>query len=150
SSGNGRALMNSSNASAFTSPTALRDQLWRYYPQILELVDDDLAADWLLALWELVPTPEKAARVRETTIARVLKKHRVRRFDAAHVISELRKPALTVAQGTIEAATTHIRVAIEQLRFIDRQITDAERQIDRLCEKLAEPVAGEDGVGQQL
>src|SRR5499427_1352162 len=39
----------------------MRDQLWRYYPQILELVDDDLAADWLLALWELVPTPEKAA-----------------------------------------------------------------------------------------
>ena len=60
----------------------MRDQLWRYYPQILELVDDDLAADWLLALWELVPTPEKAARVRETTIARVLKKHRVRRFDS--------------------------------------------------------------------
>jgi len=131
----------------------MRDQLWRYYPQILELVDDDLAADWLLALWELVPTPEKAARVRETTIARVLKKHRVRRFDAAHVLSELRKPALTVAQGTIEAATAHIRVAIEQLRFIDRRITDTERQIDRLCEKLAEPVAGEDGVsarGQQL
>jgi len=130
----------------------MRDQLWRYYPQMLELVDDDLGADWLLALWELVPTPEKAARVRETTIARLLKKHRVRRFDAAHVLSELRKPALTVAQGTIEAATAHIQVAIERLRFIDRQITDAEHQIDRLCEKLAEPVVGEDGVsarGQQ-
>jgi transposase len=123
----------------------MRDQLWRYYPQMLELADD-LGADWLLALWELVPTPEKAARVRETTIARVLKKHRVRRFDAAHVLGELRKPALTVAQGTIEAATAHIRVAAERLRFLNRQITDAERQIDRLCEKLAEPVVGEDGV----
>ena len=102
----------------------MRDQLWRYYPQILELVDDDLAADWLLALWELVPTPEKAARVRETTIARVLKKHRVRRFDAAHVLSELRKPALTVAQGTIEAATAHIRVAIEQLSDIAPHVVD--------------------------
>jgi hypothetical protein len=73
-------------------------------PQILELADD-LGAEWVLALWELVPTPEKAARARETTLARLPKKHRVRRFDAAHVLSELRKPALTVAQGTIEAAT---------------------------------------------
>jgi hypothetical protein len=123
----------------------MRDQPWRYYPQMLELADD-LGAHWMLALSELVPTHEKAARVRDTTIARLLKKHRVSRFDAAHVLSELRKPALAVAQGTIEAATAYIRVAIEQLRFIDRQITDAERQIDRLCENLNEPVAGEDGV----
>jgi transposase len=122
----------------------LRDQLWRYYPQMLELADD-IGANWFLDLWEAAPTPEKAARVRETTIARVLKNHRIRRFDAAHVLSELRKPALTVAQGTIEAATAHIRVAVEQLRLINRQLADAERQLNRLCEKLAEPVAGEDG-----
>jgi transposase len=28
----------------------LREQLWRYYPQMLELADD-LAADWFLDLW---------------------------------------------------------------------------------------------------
>ena len=32
----------------------LRDQLWRYYPQMLELADD-LGADWVLDLWEAVP-----------------------------------------------------------------------------------------------
>jgi Transposase len=83
----------------------LRDQLWRYYPQMLRLAED-LGADWLLDLWEVVPTPDKAVRVRETTVARVLKSHRIRRFDAAHVAC----PALTVARGTIEAATAHIRV----------------------------------------
>jgi transposase len=122
----------------------LRDQLWRYYPQMLELADD-LGASWFLDLWEAAPTPEKAARVRETTIARILKNHRIRRFDAAHVLSELRKPALIVAQGTIEAATAHIRVAVEQLRLINRQLAEAEQQLKRLCEKLAEPVAGEGG-----
>jgi Transposase len=98
----------------------LRDQLWRYYPQMLELADD-LADNWVLDLWQAAPTPEKAARVREATIARVLKQNCIRRFDAAHVLNELRKPALSVAQGTTEAATTaHIRVAVEQLRLINR------------------------------
>ena len=38
----------------------LRDQLWRYYPQMLEL--GDLDEDWMLDPWETAPTPEKAAR----------------------------------------------------------------------------------------
>jgi hypothetical protein len=82
----------------------LRHQLWRYYPQMLELADD-VGANWFLDLFEAVPTPEKAASVREKTIARILKNHRICRFDAAHVLSGLRKPALTVAPGTIDAAT---------------------------------------------
>ena len=41
----------------------LREQLWRYYPQMLELADD-LAADWFLDLWSQAPTPAKAARLR--------------------------------------------------------------------------------------
>ena len=66
----------------------LRDQLWRYYPQMLEL--GDLDEDWMLDLWEAAPTPEKASRASKAAIARVLKKHRIRRFDAAQVLSELR------------------------------------------------------------
>jgi transposase len=61
------------------------------------------------------------------------------------VLSELRKPALGVAQGTTEAATAHIRVTIERLRVVNRQLDDAELQLDRLCKKLAEPVARDDG-----
>ena len=70
-----------------------REQLWRYFPAILEL-EADLGAEWLLELWETVPAPNKAARVRETTIARLLKRHRVRRFDAAQVLSILRAPPI--------------------------------------------------------
>ena len=36
----------------------VREQLWRYYPQALEL-GDDLAADWFLDLWGLAPTPPR-------------------------------------------------------------------------------------------
>lgn len=122
----------------------LRHQLWRYYPQMLQLADD-VGANWFLDLFEAVPTPEKAASAREKTIARILKNHRIRRFDAAHVLSELRKPALTVAPGTIDAATARIRGLIERVRIINSQLSDAQRQLDRFCERLAEPVADEDG-----
>src|SRR5262249_61122308 len=69
----------------------LMHQLWLYYPQMLEL-PDDIGANWFLDLVEAVPTPEKAARVRETSIARILKNHRIPRFDATHVLHDLRKP----------------------------------------------------------
>src|SRR5215831_12483876 len=82
----------------------LKHQLWRYYPQIYELAND-VGAGWFLDLLEALPTPEKAAQTREKTVARILKQYRIRRFDAAHVLGELRKPALTVAPGTVEAAT---------------------------------------------
>jgi transposase len=111
---------------------------------MLELADD-VGANWFLDLFEVVPTPEKAGNVREKTIARILKNHRIRRFDAAHVMSLLRKPALSVAPGTVEAATAHIRSLIGRIRLINGQLTDAGRQLDRLCKKLSEPLAGEDG-----
>ncbi len=39
----------------------VRELLWRFYPQILELADD-IAAPWFLELWRLVPTPERPSR----------------------------------------------------------------------------------------
>src|SRR4051812_44270661 len=47
----------------------VRELLWRFYPQMLGLTDD-VAAPWFLDLWRLIPTPEKAARVREATVDR--------------------------------------------------------------------------------
>jgi transposase len=122
----------------------LEHQLWRYYPQMLELADD-VGANWFLDLFEVVPTPEKAAKVREKTIARILNNHRIRRFDAIHVLSELRKPALQVAPGTIEAAKAHIIVLIGRIRLVNEQLADAGQQLDRLCKKLSERIADEDG-----
>src|SRR3954465_10352296 len=57
----------------------IRQQLWRYYPQLLE-VSDDVTAEWVLDLWTLAPTPAKAARLREATLARLLQEHRIRRL----------------------------------------------------------------------
>jgi len=98
----------------------LREQLWRYYPQMLEL-EADITAEWMLDLWEALPTPAKAARVRESTVKKILKDHRIRRIDAAQVLGILRKPAIVVALGTTEAATAHIRTLIAGLRAAQRR-----------------------------
>ena len=58
----------------------LKHQLWRYYPQIYELAND-VGAGWFLDLLEALPTPEKAAKTREKTVARILKQYRIRRFE---------------------------------------------------------------------
>src|SRR3546814_16318582 len=67
----------------------LREQLWCYYPQMID-VAEDLAAGWVLELWKLVPTPAAARRVREHTLAQLLKRHRVRRITAAELLARLR------------------------------------------------------------
>jgi len=110
----------------------VRDQLWRYYPQAREL-SDDLAADWFLDLWQQVPTPAKAARTTEKTIGRILKQHRIRRIDAGTVLRVLRSPALSVAPGTTEAASAHIRTLAARARLINIQIKEAQRRLDELC-----------------
>src|SRR6516164_9496818 len=113
----------------------LREQLWRYFPAMLEL-ESDLGAPWLLDLWELAPTPGKAARIREGTVAKLLKRHRIRRFDAVHVLDVLRKPAVQVAGGTVKAASAHIKTLVARIRLVNGQIKEANRQLDALTAKL--------------
>ena len=63
--------------------------------------------------------PAKARRVRKETIARLLKRHRVRCIDAGEVFRRLREPAIPVAPGTTEAAVAHIRrCAVERRRLL--------------------------------
>ena len=99
----------------------MRQQLWRYYPQLLELADGDIAAEWVLELWSMAPTPAKAARPREATLARLLRQHRIRRLDAATALSILRQPAITVAAGVTEAAVLHLRSLVARLHLANQE-----------------------------
>ena len=113
----------------------MRHQLWRYFPAMLAL-KPDLNAEWFLDLWETAPTPEKAMRVRERTVARLLKKGRVRRFNADEVLGILRQCPVYVAPGTTEAAVAHIKVLVERIRLTNRQLADAHKHIDILTARL--------------
>ena len=50
----------------------MREQLWRYYPQFLKAVDDDVAAPWALDLWRSLPTPRAGQRARPVTLRTVI------------------------------------------------------------------------------
>jgi transposase len=126
----------------------LREQLWRYYPQMLEL-GGDLAAAWVLELWRQAPTPVKAARLPKRTVERLLRAHRIRRLDAAavlRILRILRQKPLAVAPGTVAAATAHIRLAVERLELVKRQIKASRRHLEAPCDRLA---AGEESVPGQ-
>jgi transposase len=126
----------------------MRDQLWRYFPAILEL-DTDLDTEWLLELLLLVPTPDRAARLRETAVGKLLKRHRVRRFDAAHVLKTLRTKPLRLAAGTTEAASAHVAILIKPIRLVNEQLKQALRQIDVLTARLAPSEEAEPGQRKQ-
>jgi transposase len=113
----------------------MRQQLWRYFPAFLDL-DADLAAPWLLELWQAVPTPDEARRRRPVSIATILKRNRIRRLDAAQVLDILRQPPLIVAAGTTQAARAHIVTLIARIGVINRQIAHAHHQLDALVVRL--------------
>lgn len=121
----------------------LREQLWRYYPQALELTDD-YTTDWFLALWQLVPTPEKAKRLRPATLARFFKQHAVRRLTPEQALVILRQPPLVLAPGTLEAACAHIRSLLPRLRLVNQQWRQTQRDLDTICDKLD---VGQEGQG---
>ena len=126
----------------------LREQLWRYFPAILQL-ENDLGAEWLLDLWQTVPTPDKAARIREGTIAKILKRNRIRRFDAAHVLDVLRKPPIQVAAGTIEAASAHVTTLVARVRLVNQQLKEAHQRLDTLMARLIPTEEAEPGQRKQ-
>lgn len=126
----------------------MREQLWRYFPTVLEL-DSDLGAEWLLDLWEAVPTPDKAQRIRQTSVANILKRNRIRRFDAVHVLSVLQRQPMTVAEGTTEAARAHIATLVARIRLLNRQIGNAHRRLDQLTAQLANSAEAERGQVKQ-
>ncbi|MCE2398085.1 MAG: transposase [Gemmatimonadetes bacterium] len=125
----------------------MREQLWRYYPQILDAVGS-VVEPWALDLWAKVPTPAKARRVQRRTLESLLKRHRIRRITADQLFDILRAPAVAVAPGTTEAAVAHIRSVFERIRLVHRQLAEAKREFARLIDVLAD--SEDSGSGQPV
>jgi transposase len=113
----------------------LAGQLHRFWPQLLELVPgaDEL---WLWALLKLAPRPQQARRLTRAKLVKLLRDHRIRRFDVARLMAVLDQPALSVAAGTVAAATGHMTILIEQLELLHRQHRDCTAWIARILAQL--------------
>ena len=119
------------------SANRLRDQLHRFYPQMIQLCS---AADesWLWDLIDLAPTPAHAALLSEEQVQRVLKAHRICRVKAQEVLACLQTPALPVAPGATEAAQAHCGFLLPCLRMLAEQLQACSRQVSALLRTLAE------------
>ena len=124
----------------------LREQVHRFFPQMLELCP---AANesWFWALLERIPTPADAKRTRVSALSKLLRKHRIRRFSAEELLDRLRVPAVEVAEGTVEAALTHVRILIPRLRLVQTQLKENDRRIERLLERIGRE--DDDGEGEK-
>ncbi len=123
----------------------LREQLNRYWPQLLTLCP---AADepWLWALLARASEPAMARRLTRGKVAAVLKEKRIRRLAAAEVLSAFRTAALPVAPGTVQAASAHVRLLAEQVQLVHRQRQANQTRLRELVERLE--TAEEPGEGK--
>ena len=114
----------------------MREQLLRYYPQMLAF-GNDLDELWRLELWELAPTPDSASKLKETYVKTMLRRHRIRRVTADQVVKTLQARKLHVAPGVTEAAVLRIRTLIPQLRALREQLRLVDKQTTQMRESMA-------------
>ena len=91
--------------------------------------------------------PGEGVRLRQTTIERFVKAHRLRRWRAPEALRILKQKPLSVAPGVVEAATAHIRTLSVRIRLVNQQLKTAHRKLDELCAQLIP--SDEDELGQR-
>jgi transposase len=119
----------------------LREQLHRYYPQVLAL-GSVYDGRWIWDLLEMAPTPELARKLSVSKIRALLKTHRIRSLTPEGVKEQLIDRALHVAAGVTEATSRHVALLVPRLRLTHEQKLQIEREIETLLEELAS--SGED------
>jgi hypothetical protein len=109
----------------------LREQLHRFFPQLLQL---SAAADepWVWDLLQAAPSPAKAAKLTEARIARILTRHRIRRLEVDRLRAALAGTPLTLAPGAVEAASEHALLLLPRLRLLRQQRAEIARRIEVL------------------
>jgi transposase len=113
----------------------LRDQLQRFYPQLVSLgsVHEER---WLWALLKRAPTPEEGGRLSLAKIESILKKHRIRRVSAVEVRDVLRREPLRAAPGVREASTRHVQQLLPRLELADEQRRESLAAMEKLLDRI--------------
>lgn len=112
-----------------------RELLWRYYPQFAEILGKEIRA-WHLELWELIPCPGAVKRKRVQTVQDILKRNRVKRLTAEKVLSILRAEKIKVSEATIQSCVRHIKMIIERMKLIDRQLEETDDSVEQVIESM--------------
>jgi len=97
------------------------------------------------ALLDLADSIEPAHRLRPARVAKILKARRIRRHAPDGILRVLRGPAVHVAPGTVEAATSHLRLLRERLHLVQDQLAGCHARLDVICKRLG--TVDESGMG---
>jgi transposase len=65
------------------------------------------------------------------------------------VVSTLRQPAISEADGVAEAAGIHIRSLVIRLHVVNRELQDAQHKLDELCAAIGERASETEGMAGQ-
>jgi len=126
----------------------LRDQLNRFFPQVVEL-SNGADEPWVWHLLERFPSPDKVRHAHPSSVERILRAHRISRFTAMEVLETLKSAPLPVAEGVVEAATQHIGLLLPRLHLVNDQRRQCEQHMDRLVKKLGEAEGAESGTKRE-
>ena len=116
----------------------LREQLHRYFPQLLQL-SGSADEPWVWSLLMLAPTPHRARRLKKAQLSKLLREHRIRRITATELHAALAQPPLRLAPGSVEAASEHARSLVKRLRLTHEELRDNDKHLRELFKKLSEP-----------
>ena len=93
----------------------------------------------------------QAARSQATALVKVLRlvgeieeARRLQNREQNRVWKKLPIDTARQAAGAAEAAAAHVRLVVERLVLVNRQLDHARRQLDRLVRQLAEPASADD------
>ena len=122
----------------------MREQLWRYYPQFLAAIDDDVRRVGTRPMATSADADRGAARSRGDA-RQSGNSTASRRIDAATLRGRLRAPAIRVAPGTAEPPPRTYGSS-PRLALVNRQLAHARSQLDLLVRQFAEgPVPNASG-----
>lgn len=116
----------------------IRQHLVDYYPQFLDATQGDVTTPWAIDLWKRLPTPEKARRVRKSTLTKLLAKHRVRRIDADQLADQLKAQPIKRRNASVESARNRILSLLPILEQYNAQIDKARRQLQQTLQQAKE------------
>jgi transposase len=113
----------------------LREQLWRFYAQLLPLCP---AADepWLWALLAEAPTPAEGRQLTASALRALLGRHHIRRLTGDDVHAALLQQPLPAAAGTVAAAREHVVLLLPRLQLLHAQRARCSQRLERLLEQF--------------
>ncbi|MYF02866.1 MAG: IS110 family transposase [Gammaproteobacteria bacterium] len=109
--------------------TQMRTLLEEYFPSFETMFGDQLASPVAATLWHRIPNPQTAHQTRLSTVATILKKHRIRCVTAAAILEQLRAKPLPMPRYVVAARQQEVTMLWEHMRLVNQQIQTLDRQI---------------------